>query len=227
MNARSERQAGSDEAATPTPRYVVVEGPIGVGKTTVARRLAERLGSELLLEDAEANPFLPRFYADPNSSALATQLFFLFQRVQQLGSLHQGDLFQSSYVADWMLAKDRLFAELTLTAPEFALYDQIHQHMAPSPPQPDLVIYLQAPADILRRRIAERGVAWESPVRVAYLERLADAYVRFFHDYDAAPLLIVNAEEANFARSDQDFEMLATEAARITGGRHYFNVSPL
>lgn len=225
MSSSLKSQATLSGAAT-LPRYIVVEGPIGVGKTTVAKRLSERLGAELMLEDAEANPFLPRFYADPRASALPTQLFFLFQRVQQLATVQQGDLFHSVRVADWMLAKDALFAELTLTPAEYSLYQQVHEHVVPQPPEPDLVVYLQAPVPVLQRRIAQRGVAWESPVRAAYLERLAAAYVSFFHHYEAAPLLIVNAEEADFAHSVQDFDMLLHEVQRVTAGRHYFNASP-
>jgi deoxyguanosine kinase len=208
-------------------RLIAVEGPIGAGKTTVARRLAEALGAGLLLEDADANPFLDRFYAGREGTGLPTQLFFLFQRVQQLAGLRQGDLFEGRCVADWMLAKDPLFAELTLTPHEFELYRQVYQHAVQAPPEPELVVYLQAPVPVLLQRIAHRGKRAEQPIRAEYLERLGEAYIRFFHDYDAAPLLIVNAGDADFARSDADFAELLAAVERIAGGRHYLNLASL
>ncbi len=206
-------------------RFIAVEGPIGVGKTTVARRLARMLGADLLLEDAETNPFLDRFYAGREGTALPTQLFFLFQRVEQLHALGQQEAAAGSHVADWMLAKDPLFAELNLSPPEFALYQQVFRYAVQAPSEPDLVIYLQAPVPVLRQRIAERGKRSEQSIRGDYLERVAAAYVRFFHDYAAAPLLIVNAEDVDFARSDADFAELKGAVDRISGGRHYLNLA--
>lgn len=204
-------------------QFMVVEGPIGVGKTTLARRLAESFGSDLLLEGAEENPFLERFYQDPRSAALQTQLFFLFQRAEQLKALRQGDMFQPVRVADYIIEKDRLFAELTLDAEEFRLYEQVYAHVTLDAPQPDLVIYLQAPVEVLRKRIAERGRGYERQMDSDYLQRLSERYMEFFHRYHQAPLLIVNAAEIDFANSRQDYEMLLEQIRKIRSGRHYFN----
>jgi len=207
-------------------RFIAVEGPIGVGKTTVARRLARMLGADLLLEEADGNPFLDRFYVGREGTALPTQLFFLFQRVEQLQALRQQQEASAGiHVADWMLAKDPLFAELNLSPPEFALYQQVYRYAVQAPIEPDLVIYLQAPVPVLRQRIAERGKRSEQSIRGDYLERVAAAYVRFFHDYAAAPLLIVNAEDVDFARSDADFAELKGAVDRVSGGRHYLNLA--
>lgn len=208
---------------TGEPQYIVVEGPIGVGKTTLARRLAESFGSDLLLEGAEENPFLERFYQDPRSAALQTQLFFLFQRAQQLKALRQGDMFQPVRVADYIMEKDRLFAELTLDKEEFKLYEQVYAHVTLDAPQPDLVVYLQAPIEVLRRRINERGRGYEKNMEPDYLQRLSESYMQFFHNYNRAPLLIVNATEIDFANNQRDYELLLEEVRRIRSGRHYFN----
>ncbi|MDR9435677.1 MAG: deoxynucleoside kinase [Thiohalophilus sp.] len=207
--------------------YIVVEGPIGVGKTTLARRLAGSFGSDLILEGADENPFLERFYDNPRGVALQTQLFFLFQRVRQIQELQQSDMFAPVRVADFLMEKDRLFAELTLDAEEFKLYDQVYQHMAVSGPQPDLVVYLQAPVEVLRKRIAERGRPYERSLDPNYLHRLSESYMAFFHDYNASPLLIVNAAEIDFANKAQDYELLLEQISKIRSGRHYFNPGPL
>lgn len=212
---------------TEQPHYIVVEGPIGVGKTTLARRLAESFGSDLLLEGAEENPFLERFYQDPRSAALQTQLFFLFQRAQQLKALRQGDMFQPVRVADYIMEKDRLFAELTLDKEEFKLYEQVYAHVTLDAPQPDLVVYLQAPVEVLRRRISERGRGYEKNMDADYLQRLSESYMQFFHNYSQAPLLIVNATEIDFAHNQQDYEMLFEQVRKIRSGRHYFNPAQL
>src|SRR5262245_15002963 len=175
------------------PRYIVVDGPIGVGKTTLARRLAESLQAELVLEQAEQNPFLERFYRDPVNAALPAQLFFLLERARSAQSLRQSDLFKPVRVVDFMLAKDRLFAELTLDGHELRLYDRIYAGLALDAPAPDLVIYLQAPVDVLLDRIVRRGIAYEQSIGRPYLTRVVDAYARYFHYYDEGPLLIVNA----------------------------------
>jgi deoxyadenosine/deoxycytidine kinase len=204
-------------------RYIVIEGPIGVGKTSLARRLSESLGSELLLEQAEANPFLERFYRNPREAALPTQLFFLFQRVRQIEDLRQADIFSDTRVADFLIEKDRLFAQVNLDRHELDLYDQIYASMDISPPTPDLVIYLQAPVDTLLFRIAHRGIGYEQRIGRHYLERLNEAYARFFHDYDGAPLLIVNAATIDPIHNDEHYNVLLEEICRIQSGRHFFN----
>jgi deoxyadenosine/deoxycytidine kinase len=204
-------------------RHLVVEGPIGVGKTTLARRLAETYGAELLLERAEDNPFLERFYQEPKAAALPTQLSFLFQRVRQLENLRQGDIFAPIRIADFLLEKDRLFANLNLDDDELGLYEQVYSRVSVDLPAPDLVVYLQAPIDVLMRRVRHRGIGYEQLIRREYLEGLASAYAQFFHRYDRAPLLIVNAAEINPVASEADYQALVTEIAGIRTGRHYFN----
>lgn len=212
--------------AVSDPRFIIVEGPIGVGKTTLARRLAETFGSELLLEGAEENPFLERFYQNPQDAALATQMFFLFQRAEQLKTLRQDDMFEPVRVADFMLEKDRLFAHLTLNEDELRLYEQAYRHVTLDAPKPDLVIYLQAPVEILMQRIARRGRRGEEHINIEYLRRVQDAYASFFYHYEASPLLIVNAAEIDLAESDQDYILLLEQIRTVRGGRHFFNPIP-
>lgn len=208
-------------------KFIVIEGPLGVGKTTLAHRLAESFGSDLLLEDADDNPFLERFYKEPRNVALQTQLFFLFQRAKQIEELRQSDLFQPVRVADFILEKDRLFAELTLDEEEFKLYDQVYRHLSLQAPSPDLVIYLQAPVEVLLRRVAKRGRRYEQPLSSDYLARLNEAYTRFFYDYHASPLLIVNAAEIDFAENEQDYQLILDYVCKIQSGRHYLNPSQI
>lgn len=208
-------------------RYVAVEGPIGVGKTSLAERLAQSYGSELILEQPEDNPFLERFYKDPKSGALPVQLHFLFQRAQQLQDLKQEDMFRPVQVADYLLEKDRLFAGITLDADEFGLYDQVYQRFALDVPQPDLVIYLQAPVETLLKRIRGRGIDYEQRMSPEYLSRVCESYMQFFYNYNSSPLLIVNAEEIDLVNRETDFSLLLERIEQTTSGRHYFNPQPI
>ncbi len=206
-------------------RYIVVEGPIGVGKTSLARRLADEFGGELLLEQAEENPFLASFYQNPRQYALSTQLHFLLQRAQQVQEFRQADMFQRSHIADFMVDKDRLFAELNLERDELELYQQIFSHVTLDAPRPDLVIYLQAPLPTLRERIVGRGIDYEQQIRDDYLLRLSESYTRYFYDYDASPLLTVNTQAVDLINNDDDFGAILEKINNIHSGRHYFNRS--
>lgn len=201
------------------PRFIVVEGPIGAGKSTLARLIAERIGAELILEDPSANPFLPLFYRDMKRHAFSTQMFFLFQRINQLSTLRQPDLFDRRSVADYMLAKDRLFARLTLDDNEFKLYGQLYDHLKPQAPEPDLVIYLQASVEHLLSRIARRGRPMEKSIGEDYLLKLSEAYTRHFYDYDESPLLIVNSDRFNFADNREHFDLLMSRIDTLRGRR--------
>ena len=205
-------------------RYIVVEGPIGAGKTSLARLLADHSGADLLLEEPESNPFLARFYQEPRRWSLATQLFFLFQRVNQLSGLKQLDLFDGTTVADFLFDKDRMFARVNLTDDEFTLYQRIYEHLAPQTAVPDLVIYLQAPVETLMARVRRRGAAYERGLNEDYLSRLIEAYGRFFHDFSAAPLLIVNSKNLNFVDRPGDFDLLLRRISEMRGPREFFNL---
>lgn len=205
-------------------RYIVVEGPIGAGKTSLARRLAERLGTELLLEQPGENPFLARFYQDMPRYALPTQLFFLFQRAKLIEPLAQADMFSRATVSDFLLDKDPLFARITLSADELALYDRIYQALRPHAPPPDLVIYLQAQSDTLIERVKRRAALFERGISEEYLALLAEGYARFFYHYTAAPMLIVNSENLNFVERDADFELLVERMRGMKSRREYFNL---
>ena len=208
-------------------RYIVVEGAIGVGKTSLARKLALKLGRDLLLEAPADNPFLERFYAEPERFALATQLNFLFQRADQVKTLSQMSLFSRGVVADFLLEKDPLFAALTLSSDELTLYHKLYSHLQPQSPKPDLVIALQAPTDVLVQRVAHRGIRFEQQMDPSYLARLADAYTRFFHNYDEAPVLFVNTEGLNFVNSPSDVELLLARVVGMRGEREFFNVASI
>ncbi len=205
-------------------RYIVVEGPIGAGKTSLSQALSEHFQTRLVLEDAEENPFLPKFYRDMRRYALPTQLFFLFQRSQQIQELAQEDLFTNKVtVSDFMLDKDPIFARLTLTDDEYLLYQQIYRQLQPQVPQPDLLIYLQAAPEVLIERVKKRGLAFEKNISETYLADLAQSYSRFFYNYTGAPLLIINSENLNFVDNRQDFELLLERMKNMRGSREFFN----
>lgn len=204
-------------------RFIVIEGPIGVGKTTLALKLAATLGAEVVLEHPQDNPFLERFYRNPRAGALPAQLYFLFARAQQMSALKQEDLFAPLRVADYLIDKDRLFARTTLDEEELRLYEQVYTKLAIEAPRPDLVVYLQAPVDVLLARIARRGIRYEQFIDRNYLERLNNAYARYFHEYDAGPLLIVNAAAIDPIGNDADYEELLGAMRRMRRGRLYFN----
>jgi deoxyguanosine kinase len=204
-------------------RFIVVEGPIGVGKTSLARRLAESFAGDLILENAEENPFLEQFYKSGRRTSLPAQLFFLFQRTRQLELLNQSDMFSPVRVADFHIIKDRLFAELSLSPDELDLYNQIYAKLDFDAPAPDLVIYLQASVDALMSRIARRGVEYERMIERSYVEKVANSYARFYYDFDDSPLLIVNASTIDPVNNDVDYDALYKQVRRITGGRHFFN----
>lgn len=205
-------------------RYVVVEGPIGVGKTSLARRLAEISGAQQLLEKPQDNPFLERFYQDQARYALPTQLFFLFQRINEVRDLSQMDLFSNRTVSDYLFEKDALFAKLTLSEDEYKLYQSIYQGLAPQAPTPDLVIYLQASTPSLVERVQRRGIRYERSISDDYLSRLSSIYGEYFHQYEQSPLLVVNSENLNFVDNEEDVALLLDRIGKMKGRREYFNV---
>ncbi|MCZ6642591.1 MAG: deoxynucleoside kinase [Gammaproteobacteria bacterium] len=208
------------------PRYIAVEGPIGVGKTTLANRLAETFSYPVLLEPAADNPFLDRFYRDGRKHALPTQLFFLLNRARQVSELDADDLLGPTLVADFLMEKDDLFARATLDDNEYSLYRQIVETLAIQPVTPDLVIYLQAPVNVLLQRIHQRGISYERGIDSDYVELLNSAYTEFFHFYNAAPLLVINATEIDFAHNNSHFEALLDQVLSMDGSRQYFNPNP-
>jgi deoxyadenosine/deoxycytidine kinase len=205
-------------------RHIAVEGPIGAGKTSLARRLAERLGAELLLEQPGDNPFLARFYQDMARYALPTQLFFLFQRARQLAALAQPDMFGRPTVSDFLLDKDPLFARITLSGDELALYQKIYDAIRPQAAAPDLVVYLQAHPGTLYERVRRRAVDFERGIGEDYLALLAEGYARFFYNYGAAPVLIVNSENLNFVARDADLELLLARMRGMKSRREFFSL---
>ena len=207
------------------PRYIAVEGPIGVGKTSLSKRLAESFNYELLLEKSDENPFLDRFYEEPKQHALSTQLFFLLQRAQQLQELRQEDMFQPLHIADWLIDKDRLFAKENLDSDEYALYVNVFKHLTVDAPIPNLVIYLQAPTEILIDRIQKRGILAEQFIEREYIENLSAAYTEFFHYYTKSPLLIINTSEINLVSDDKDYQHLVEYIASNPTGTNFLNPS--
>ena len=210
----------------PLPKYIAIEGPIGVRKTTLANKIAETFNYDAILEQPAENPFLKNFYRNPSQSVLATQLFFLFQRMQQIQDLKQRSLFETVRVADFLIEKDRLFAEVTLSMEEMDLYDKVYDHLTLDAPTPDLVIYLQAPIDVLKDRITKRGNINEQYLTLEYLEKLNDAYSRFFLDYNNAPLLIINAADINLESNEGDYESLITTIMSNPKGKNFINPQP-
>jgi len=208
-------------------RYIVVEGPIGVGKTHLVKRLADSLSGSTLLEQPEHNPFLEKFYLQPKQSALPTQLSFLMQRVKLSKDLQQDDLFNDLQIADFMVEKDRLFAQITLDDDELALYNMVYDNLTLHHRAPDLVIYLQAPLAVLKNRVTQRGIGYEQRIEDAYLQRLTDSYADFFHYYDESPLLIVNAEQIDLVNSEQDYQNLLEQISTLQSGRQYYNPLPV
>ncbi|EEB77882.1 Deoxynucleoside kinase subfamily protein [marine gamma proteobacterium HTCC2148] len=194
-----------------------------MGKTTLTKRLATTFNYQTLLEEAEQNPFLEKFYRNRQQAALATQLFFLFQRAQKIQDLRQADIFEPVRVADFLIEKDPLFARINLDREEFQLYQKVYEQLTIDAPKPDLVIYLQASTDVLLSRINSRGIAVEQGIERDYLERLNEVYSEFFLYYDGAPLLIVNASEIDLASGDTDYSHLVDYLLDIRSGRHYFN----
>lgn len=211
--------------ATPNSKksFIAIEGPIGVGKTTLAQKLADTFQADVVLEGANENPFLERFYQDPKTGALPTQLYFLFQRTQQLKDVIQTDMFIDCRVSDFLMEKDRLFARVTLDKNELSLYEQVYNNLTIDAPTPDLVIYLQAPVDVLLKRIRNRGVKMEYSISEEYLRKLSTAYTDFFHYYDSSPLLIVNASGIDLVNNEHDYQQLLERIEMTTSGRHYFN----
>jgi len=209
------------------PRYIAVEGPIGVGKTSLAKRLADSFNYDILLEKSEDNPFLDRFYHNPRQLALATQLFFLFQRTQQLQELRQDDMFEPVRVADFLMEKDRLFARQNLDPDEYKLYENVYNHLTIDAPVPDLVIYLQAPVEVLMQRIQQRAIPSEQLIQEQYLVNLTRSYTEFFHYYNRSALLVVNSSELDFVNNDEDYQILLNHIRTIRkGSRNYFNPRP-
>ncbi len=210
-----------------TPQLIAIEGPIGVGKTTLARRLAESLGSDAVFENVDNNPFLERFYQNRTEAALATQLFFLFQRSQQIHDMRQNDMFAPNRVLDFLIQKDKLFARVNLDEEEYKLYCQVYDRLLIDAPQPDLVVYLQAPTDTLMQRIENRGVPAERRIERSYLEQLNQAYSEFFLYYDESPLLIVNSKDIDFANNEIDYDILVKQILNTRSGRHFYNPAML
>jgi deoxyadenosine/deoxycytidine kinase len=205
-------------------RHIAIEGPIGVGKTSLAQKLASLLNANLLLENADDNPFLPLFYEDRRRHALATQLFFLLAREEQVRHLNQNQLFSPVTVTDFILDKDPLFARINLSDDEYQLYQKLYEGLKHQPAIPDLVIYLQAGPEVLLDRVKKRNRAYEQGLNEQYLAEVALAYSEFFYHYDAAPLLIVNCERLNFSDREADFQLLLERIRDMRGAREFFNL---
>ena len=218
-------QAQLELGSASIPRYIAIEGPIGVGKTTLAKNLARTFGYDTLLERADDNPFLERFYQNRRASALPTQLHFLFQRAKQLQELKQNDLFEPVRIADFLMEKDQLFAQVTLDNDEYRLYQQVYDQLTIDATSPDIAVYLQAPVDVLLERIRQRGNPAEKAIDTAYLQQLNEAYTKFFHYYDRSPLLIVNTAEIDLVNNQHHYQQFIEVLLQTKSGRHYYNPS--
>ncbi len=214
-----------DFESSTMPRYIAIEGPIGVGKTTLAKNLAHTFGYDTLLEQADDNPFLERFYQDRKATALPTQLHFLFQRAKQLQELRQADMFEPVHIADFLMEKDQLFAQVTLDNDEYSLYQQVYDKLTIDTATPDIVVYLQAPIETLLERIQKRGNPAEKSIDADYLRQLNEAYTKFFHYYDRSPLLIVNSAEIDLVNNSDHYKQFVDVLLNTKSGRHYYNPS--
>ena len=204
------------------PRYIAIEGPIGVGKSSLAKLLAQKYASRLVKEEVEGNPFLERFYENPRKFAFQTQLFFLLSRYRQQRELAQGDLFEAGLVCDYILAKDKIFALINLEDDEISLYESIYKLLVSTLPKPDLVIYLQARPEVLLSRVRKRGIAYERNISLDYLRTLSDAYNEYFFHYNETPLLVVNTSEIDFVESPRDLEHLVREVKSVKRGTQHY-----
>jgi len=204
------------------PRYIAIEGPIGVGKTSLAKILANQFGCRLVQEEVGHNPFLERFYENPRKYAFQTQLFFLLSRYRQQREMAQGNLFEKGVVSDYVLAKDKIFALINLEDDEIALYDSIYKLLVPTVPRPDLVIYLQARPEVLLNRVRKRGVEYERNISLDYLKTLSDAYNEYFFHYNETPLLVVGTSEIDFVESPRDLEHLVREVKSVKRGTQHY-----
>ncbi len=202
--------------------YIVIEGPLGVGKTSLARLLAEKLEGETLLEDVEGHPFLTKFYRDPRKYAFQTQIYFLLRRYQQIAEIHQMDLFKKVVLSDYLFEKDRIFARINLDDQEFWLYEQLFQLLHRKTVVPDLVIFLQARTDVLLERIRKRGRKFEKGVHPDYIESLNDAFNSFFFHYQDSPLLVIDASEIDFVHVPEDLDNLVAQIRNMEGGTQYY-----
>jgi deoxyadenosine/deoxycytidine kinase len=204
------------------PRYIAIEGPIGVGKSSLAKILAQKTASRLVKEEVEGNPFLERFYENPRKYAFQTQLFFLLSRYRQQREVAQGDLFEGGVVCDYILAKDKIFALINLEDDEISLYESIYKLLVSTLPKPDLVVYLQARPEVLLSRVRKRGVAYERNISLDYLRTLSDAYNEYFFHYNETPLLVVNTSEIDFVESPRDLEHLVREVKSVKRGTQHY-----
>lgn len=207
------------------PRYIAIEGPIGAGKSSLARKLAGDLNARLVCESIDNNPFLPEFYKDRRKHALSTQILFLINRYQQQKELLQQDLFSNMIVCDYLFSKDRIFAAINLTKDETFLYEKIYSLLDAQLPKPDLVVFLQASIDVLKKRIRKRNLSFEKSIEDSYLEELSEAYNRFFFTYNETPLLTVNVSDIDFVKNDADYDKLIREImSNKRGQKNYLSI---